>query len=199
MKLNLTIPALVFIILVLAFGWMWTCESKQNVVNDADNTALLEEVAEKEARIAQQDSAIALARENRTSDSLKFARRISDLNASVRHWKEEAAKVRPVVVQMSDSIPVLKAYIAATDSVISAQDSVIATQDLHLKVQSKLHYMEIGVMAQRHIQQQELTETWKTAAVDREKGLKKERRGKRFWRGAAMVLGATTAVLILTK
>lgn len=201
MNLNFKDPIWAVIVVALLMLMMWQCEGRKadKLQAELDNQQLAQDTARLQAQIRATAAQVDSIRKERGNDSLKFEASRTRLMQSVDHWKGEARKVRPVVVLMSDSIPVLKAYIAATDSTIEKQDSVIAVQELHLKVQAKLYEMEIGVMGERHIQAMALVETWKSAAVDREKKLKKEQRRKRFFRGAAVVLGATTAVLILAK
>lgn len=193
------IPGLILVILILSFISLRQCEKAKELVADDSKTELLQKVAEKQARIAQQDSAIQRAAESRIRMQLEFEGLKTSLNASVVFWKGKAKQGRPQVIVLADSIPVLKAYIEATDSVIVKQDSVIEIQALHLVNQSKLYELEIQTMAGRHIQAMELVETWKSAAVEREKDLKKETRRKKFFRSTAMVLGACVAVLILAK
>lgn len=201
MKLNIERPiwalALICSLLLLAYQ----CEQKKNDKLNVliENQQLAQDTARLQATIRDSTARLSELRSERVTEHLKFEASTMRLNASVRHWKGEARKVRPVVVELSDSIPVLKAYIQATDSVIAGQDSVIQVQSMHLVSQAKLYELEISTMAGRHIQQQQLTELWKTTAVDRETKLKRSEKRKRFWKGAALVLGATTAVLVLAK
>lgn len=177
-KLNFERPLWALALIIMALVLAWQCESKHNDTLEAK--LAWQELNEKEgkiiAAIKAADSTMLRVEARRVKDSLKFKARINDLVQSVNHWRGEARKVRPIVVDMSDSIPVLKAYIAATDSTIKQQDSVISVQSLHLVNQQKLYENEIAVMGAKNLQQQQLTDVWKNAAVKREKDLKKANR-----------------------
>jgi hypothetical protein len=198
-KLPEPIAVLILALLVMAFGWLRSCEKAKELVQVAEDGQLREDTARLGSSVRDSTARLNELRFERASERLEFEALKTRLNQSVTFWKGKAKQDRPQVIVLADSIPVLKGFLEATDSVIAKQDSVIEIQSLHLSSQAKLYELEIATMAGRHIKQQELTEVWKSAAIEREKDLKKERRSKRFFRGLALVLGATTAVLILAN
>lgn len=199
MKLNLTVPAMVFVILAMAFGWLRSCEREKEAVNNAVSEAVERKDMEHRHYIDIVSRRVDSVRLVRTEDSVKFATRISALNASVGHWRKKASEVRPQVDHLADSIPVLRAHLQATDSVIAKLDSTVAVQEGRFYAMSKLHTFEIAQMGEKYVQQVELTEIWKSAAVERETKLKRSERKKRFFRTTTLILGSAVGILILAK
>lgn len=194
-----TIVILILALLVMCFVSLRQCEKAKELVQIGDTGQLREDTARLGTGIRDSTARLNELRSERASERLEFEALKTRLNQSVTFWKGKAKQGRPQVIVLADSIPVLKGFLEATDSVIAKQDSVIEVQALHLTNQQKLYELEIHTMAGRHIKQIELTEIWKNAYTKEAEKAKKANRRKKFWRTLAMVLGATTAILTLAQ
>lgn len=178
MKLNYRDPLWALALIIMALVLAWQCEGRKSdkLQAELDNHQLSQDTAHYKAQIRAANAQVKSIQKERTLDSQKFEASKTSLMQSVSRWRSEALKNRPAVVVMADSVPVLNAFLAATDSVIQQQDSVISVQSLHLVSQAKLYENELGVMGAMNLQQQQLTETWKNAYIKGQNDLKKARR-----------------------
>lgn len=189
MKLNIERPIWALGIIIAVIFGLYNCESAKNAKLELTAARIQVERADadKRARIAQKDAQIDSVVKTRKVDSLRYKVKLRASERVTAVWKKRALENRPQVLVLADSIPILKAYIAATDSVILSQDSTIHIQGEQINAQSASYLKEIALLGARHIQQQELTDVWKNHAVKTESQLKKEQRRKRFWKGASVI------------
>jgi hypothetical protein len=199
MKIDLVRPILVLVILALAFGWMWQCESGKKVEQIQDLTAvrttidrLRSDSARSRGRFDSLASRLVLEQSKSKVSQIALKREIGIRDKTL-------AEVRVEIAVLMDSLPVVKRYVDAADSSINVRDSLINHLETTLGVQSKLYQEQISAMAARHISTVELSETYRKQVEELQKQVRKQTRRKKFWRAVAMILGATTAVLILAK
>lgn len=198
MKLNYRDPAWALLLISSLFFAMYQCESAKNDKLEVRRSWAELHGKEREMVVAikSADSIMLVVEARRQKDKEKFENHISYLKASVGHWKKKALYVRPAVVQLSDSIPVLKEFIEANDSIIAKQDSIIDVQAGHILVQGKLFQFEIAQAGEKYVKQTEISELWRQQAVSSEKKLARSERRKHFWRGCAVVVGAVAVGLV---
>jgi archaellum component FlaC len=192
MKIDLVRPILVLVILALAFGWMWQCESGKKVEQIQDLTAFRTTIDRLRSDSARSRGRLVLEQSKSKVSQIALKREIGIRDKTL-------AEVRVEIAVLMDSLPVVKRYVDAADSSINVRDSLINHLETTLGVQSKLYQEQISAMAARHISTVELSETYRKQVEELQKQVRKQTRRKKFWRAVAMILGATTAVLILAK
>src|SRR5690349_6789259 len=119
-KLNYRDPIWALLLIISVLFGAYQCESAKNakLSANAERSRVEQAEAEKRARIAQEEATIDSIQKVRVKDSLRFQSILKPLLKSTDYWREKAQKVRPQVLVISDTIPALKDYITATDSVI---------------------------------------------------------------------------------
>lgn len=198
-KLNLVIPALVFIILVLAFGWLRSCEKGKEVVQVQDNTAFRTIISGLQADTTNLRQQLREKRTQMTQDSTKSAEVISGKDKTITRLRATSTAQRPDIQPILDSIPKLQAFVDVQDSTIQELTNINAELNASYVAQVRNLNEQLELHAQVQAKSDEIAKEYELRVSELEKKLKKADRRRRFWRGATLVLGATTAVLILAK
>jgi hypothetical protein len=194
-----TIVILILALLVMCFVALRQCESKKEIIqtNDLtqfrtvieglqnDTTDLRTQLREKTRRIAQ--------------DSTERAKVISVGSGKIVRQKATAVIIQPKVQPVIDSLPIVKEFMALKDSTIAELTNVNELLNESYKAQVKGLNEQIELHGQVQAKNDEIMRLYEERIAKLMKDNRKERRGKKFWRGTALVLGATTAVLILAK
>lgn len=193
------IPGLIVLIVVLCFISLRQCESKKEVVAVHDNTQFRTIIH------ALQTDTATLRTINRElmlriiQDSTEHAKVISvGLNKIVSH-RAAAVVLRPQVQPAIDSLPILKEFVALQDSTITELLDVNKELTASYVAQVKGLREQLEINGQIQTKNDEIMRLYEDRIAKLMKQNRKEQRGKRFWRSAAVVLAATTAVLILAK
>lgn len=189
MRINLLTPSLALVAIVFLFFGMYQCQTKK--VAKLELAAAKQQVQQKDAeiqaRIAQKDTVIKRTHQERVNDSLRYELKLGASQRVSEVWRKKALANRPAVLVLADSIPILKAYIQATDSLIESQDSTIALQRNHITAQATLYQVEISALGEKNVQQIALAELYKGEYIQQTKETAREQKRKRFWKGVAVV------------
>jgi uncharacterized membrane protein len=196
-KLNIIVPALVFVILVLAFGWIWTCESKKEITQQADVTQW------RTAIDGLQTDTAALRTENREltrriiSDSTAHAKDIWATQTKITQRKAAAVVMQPQIQPLVDSIPVLKEFIALKDSIIHGQDETISQISQAYTVQVKGLNKQLSIHAEIQAKNDEIMRLYEERIAKLMKDFKKSERRRKFNRTMMYVFGAGLGTAII--
>lgn len=193
------IAILILALLVMAFGWLRSCEKAKELVYDSSKTDLLQKVAEKDAQILAANAQVDSIRKVQGNDALKFARDTEALSASRDYWKGKALQARPQVNVIADSIPVLKEYLLATDSVIENQHATINSMGMRIRAMEVSHLLEVAALGAKNVATVELSKEYAGRVAELESKLRKSERRRKFFRGTTLIMAGAVGILLLAK
>jgi hypothetical protein len=199
MKLNIIVPALVFVILVLAFGWIYSCESKKDIVQQADVTQWRTMIDGLKSDTATLRTSNRELTRRIISDSTTHAKVISAKNITIVRLKSSSAVQRPDIQPILDSIPKLQAFVDVQDSIIIEQASVIDELNASYKAQVKGLNEQIEMHGKVQAKNEEIMRLYEERISKLMKENRKERRGKRFFRATTLVMAGAVGILLLAK
>lgn len=197
----LAISAAVF----FAVLWM-TGSCDKPTTPPSDNTIWRDKVAQREEVIREKDSVIltlerlvVTLKKERTSDSSRLTK-VATVNFN--RYKQAKEDIR----QLRDSLPVVRAFVEAADSLIAAKDSLYLQEVGHRIAMEQLYEIQIAELGQKNVVQQQISQLLESKVVDLEgqnaklsKRLERKKRGNRLLLGIAAGLGAAIAVITLTQ
>jgi hypothetical protein len=196
-KLNIIVPALVFVILVMAFGWIYSCESKKDIVQQADVTQWRTVIDG-----LKSDTTIIRTRNRELtrrimSDSTTHANVISVKNITIVRLKSSSAVQMPDIQPILDSIPKLQAFVNVHDSIIIEQASVIDELNASYKAQVKGLNEQIEIHGQVQAKNDEIMRLYEERIGKLTKDFKKSERRRKFNRTMMYVFGAGLGTAII--
>lgn len=201
MKLNLRDPLYVSIILAICFFWWGSCEKskRQNLEREQGEILHREQVQRLEVLAktagARADSLQSSFVRRRAVDSVA----LSGLKMRNKGMSENVHILREPVQPLIDSIQALARFVRAYDSLLVGKDQEI--RELELRHEAQIIDLT-GALKERGdeaVKEREISESWRLAAVESEKDVKKERRKKAFWRTTASILAGGVIFLTLQK
>jgi hypothetical protein len=200
-KLNLVTPSLVLIIVCFAFFTLYQCESgKRKHLEHEQGKRLHKEQVQR----LQDTVRLAAARINelqaervKLRDSVKVA--VTSKKREIKAHEETTEKLRPEIAARLDSVPVLKAFVGSLESTIQKQKSLIQTLELSHSAEIVNLEEQLKESAKQIVKEREIAESWRLAAVESEKSVRKERRKKGFWRTTASILAGGVIFLTLQQ
>jgi hypothetical protein len=200
-KLNLVTPSLVLIIVCFAFFTLYQCESgKRKDLEHEQGKRLHKEQVQKledSVRIAGVRIKELQAERVKLLDSVKVA--VTSKKREIQTHEETTEKLRPEVAARLDSVPVLKAFVGSLESTIQKQKSLIQTLELSHSAEIVNLEEQLKESAKQIVKEREIAESWRLAAVESEKNVKKERRKKNFFRTTTAILAGGVLFLTLSK
>jgi uncharacterized protein HemX len=193
--MNLRDPIYVLVILALmAFigfqSYTAGREKERRISENREFQATIEKHRQTAQRArARADSLYAVFVKRRVVDSV--ALRV--LSVRNKAMSETVQKLRQPVQPLIDSLPQLRAFVLANDSLLAMKDEQI--QQMELRHEAQIIDLE-GVIKDRGreiMAQAQETEAYKTELAESQKETRKERRGKNFWKVTA---GIVTGVVL---
>lgn len=187
--LNFREPVAWLIILALGFFLWGTCEKakRQTLEHEQGERLHREQVQRLEdtVRLAATRINELQADRVRIRDSAKVA--VKARKREIKAHEEITEKLRPEVAARLDSVPVLKAFVGSLESTIQKQKSLIQTLELSHSAEIVNLEEQLKESAKQIVKEREIAESWRLAAVESEKDVKKERRKKGFWKTCTAV------------
>src|SRR6188474_868141 len=119
MKLDIVRPVLIGIILLLAFGWVWQCESGKMVEQIQDLTAFRTTIDRLRSDSAAAGVRLHEVRSERTERRLKDSVALIGLRIEIRGLRSKLVEARVNIRQVIDSLPLVKRYVQLADSTIA--------------------------------------------------------------------------------
>jgi heme exporter protein D len=199
MKLDYVRPALVIIILVLAFGWMHSCESKKEVIQTYDDSRLRTRVTKLVADSVRAQAAIDSILSRRAVDTEKFKSSQKALRIENKALDSKLSRARQTIAVLIDSIPQVKRYVELADSTIAKRDEAIAGLELRLDASTVSHLEEVAALGAKRVAAVNLSKEYEQQVAGLQKQLKKSERGKRFFRATTLVMAGAVGILLLAK
>lgn len=198
-KLNLVIPALVFVILVLCFGWLRQCEKAKEVVQVEDNTAFRTIITGLQADTTNLRQQLREKRTQMTQDSTKSAQVITGRDKTIARLRATSAVQRPDIQPIFDSIPKLGAFVYVQDSTIQELTNVNAELNASYVAQVRNLNEQLELHAQVQAKSDEIAKEYELRVAELEKKIKKADRRRRFWRTTTLVTTAALAGVLISK
>jgi hypothetical protein len=199
MKLNLVIPALVFIILVLAFGWLRSCESAKKVAAVVDNTQFRTIIAGLQADTTELRAKLRQKATETRLDSIERSKSISGRGEKIVRQKAAIVVLQPQVQARLDSVPLLKELDALKDSTITELTNVNEELRLSYVAQVKGLNEQIELHAQIQAKSDEIMRVYEERIAELMKQNRKEIRRKKFWRTTTVIMTAGLAGVVLAQ
>jgi hypothetical protein len=199
--LNFREPIAWLIILALGF-FLWGQCQKSKVLKlqaEADKKQLQEVIEAKTVEILTRDRAIFNKDSLRLLDSLQFRTREIASNAEIRLYRQTINRLRPQIAPQLAENDTLSAFVTATDSLIDNQARLIRDQEIFCTGQVRDLQEIIQLNEQKFQSQVEISEAWRSAAVQSEKDVRKANRKKGFWRTSAAILAGGVLFLTIQK
>lgn len=193
------IPVLILALLVMAFGWLRSCEKAKEITQQADVTQWRTVID------GLQTDTASLRTQNReltrriAQDSTKAAKDIRATQTKTKAQKAAAVVLQPQIDVISDSLPILREYVALKDSIIHGQDETIAQISQAYTVQVKGLNKQIAIHAEIQAKNDEIMRLYEERIAKLMKDNRKERRGKRFFRTTTLIMVGAVGILLLAK
>jgi len=187
----LIIVGLIFFIL-----WQRSEGKRQQMERSQDNKLHQQRISQLQAKSLKADSLVLTIRSKVAKDRAKDSVVLKGLQMRNSTLTRKLTDLRPPVVVMSDSVPLLKQFIQVTDSLLTQKDLIIT--QLELSHAAEVVDLEAIIKAREDQILVEATKghLWEEVAVKTEKDYNKERRKKGLWRTTAAILAG--GVLFLT-
>jgi len=179
----LIIVALIFFIL-----WQRSQSKMQQLERSQDNRLHQQRISQLQAKSLKADSLVSTIRSKVAKDRAKDSVSLKGLQMRNSTLTRKLTDLRPPVVVMSDSVPLLKQFIQVTDSLLTQKDLIIT--QLELSHSAEVVDLEAIIKAREDQILVEATKghLWEEVAVKTEKDYNKERRKKGFWKVTSAVL-----------
>lgn len=198
-RLNLLVPALVFIILVLCFGWLRQCESAKEIVQTSEETEWRTLVENLKVDTANLRAELRRKAIETIQDSTKAAQAIWSKGWYIARLKARNEVQRPDVQPILDSIPKLQAFVDIQDSIIVELTDVNAELNASYKAQVRGLNEQLEIHSLIQAKNDEIMRAYEVRVAELQKQVRKENKRKRFFRTTTLILGGAVAVLILAK
>lgn len=188
MRIAWTIVVLLLLISVGGNVYQWQNARTEQLRRSLDNGRSQVEILKHEAAAktagARADSIRASFISRRTSDSLAL-RALSVRNSAM---SETMKKLRIPVQPLIDSLPDLRAFVLANDSLLAAKDEHI--QQLELRHSAQVVDLEaiIFELQKQNLAQAAISDAWRETAVKEQADAKKERKWKRFFQWTTAIV-----------
>lgn len=193
------VPGLIVVILILCFISLRQCEKAKEVVAEVDNTQFRTVIDGLKADTADLRSRNRELTRRIIQDSTEHAKVISAKNKTIVRLRASSDVQRPDIQPILDSIPKMQAFVNVLDSINTELTNVNEELNASYKAQVKGLNEQIEMNGQIQAKNDEIMRLYEERIAKLMKQNRKEHRWKKVWRGAALTLGATTAVLILAK
>lgn len=193
--------------LAVFFAVMWLSRGcDKPTEKPQDETLWRERVEQREAVIREKDSIIAAIVKERHLDSLKHDRAVAGLKTREATLIRKLKAANSDIQTIADSLPRVKRYIELADSTIATKDSIYSQELNHRFMMEKSYRFELAQMADKHLNQEQISKTLETRVIalekqnaDLTKKLERKKRGNRIWAGIALGLGAAIGVMSLSQ
>jgi heme exporter protein D len=199
-KLDFTRPiiaVLILALLVMAFGWLHSCESKKDIVQQADVTQWRTRIerlqADSIAARARQDSILA----KRSKDEANWKSRENGLKIENRNLDRKLAQARVTIAPVIDSMPQVKRYADLADSTIAARDSTINAFGMRMRAMEVSHRDEVRELGKKHVAAVGLSQEYAGRVAELESKLRKSERRRKFNRTVMLIMTGGLATVIL--
>lgn len=197
-KIRLLFPAVTMVVItILSLLLFKQCDKVKTLQDEAfsERNGARKVEEHQNAVISALTDTIRAIRQTRHDDSIKFVRASEGLrirnSALSRKYAELKAEIKP----MSDSVPVVKAFEHAADSLLSIKDSIILAEQRNLLVVHKSYQGEIAHLHGVIESKGKISEAWEKSAVASEKKAGKAERKNKRNRTIAIVLGGIVATI----
>jgi len=190
----LIIVALIFFIL-----WQRSEGKRQQAERITDNRLHQQRISQLQAKSLKADSLVSTIRSKVAKDRAKDSVVLKGLQMRNSTLTRKLTDLRPPVVVMSDSVPLLKQFIQVTDSLLTQKDQIIT--QLELSHSAEVVDLEAIIKAREDQILVEATKghLWEEVAVKNERDYNKERRRKGFWKTSAAILAGGVLFLTISK
>lgn len=193
------IAALILVIMVMAFGWLRSCEKAKEIVTDHNDTEFLQEIA-----VLKKDTSDLIAQLRQkaietTQDSAAHAKVVKCLQVKITQLRAKEPVLRADVQVLIDSIPKLQAFVQNQDSTIREQVNVIDELNASYAAQVRGLNEQLELNSQIQAKSDEIAAAYEVRVQGLESKLRKSERRKRFWKSTTLIMTGGVAILLLAK
>jgi hypothetical protein len=189
-KINFVTPTLALIIVAMGFFIAWQCSSAkvQRLERSQDNKLHQQRISQLQAESLKADSLVLTIKERLSASRAKDSVQLAGLKQANSKLTRKLTDLRPPIVVMSDSVPLLKQFIQVTDSLLTQKDLIIT----HLEMSHSAEVVDLEAIIKAREDQILVEATkghlWEEVAVKVEKEANQQRRRKGFWKVTSAVL-----------